>query len=80
MAPRHRAARDERRWRDSRQYKGAVAEPPTSAYFVFLSQSILYRGAGIAAVWRQFPTMASIGGLFVCLAPGRFRSVAARTI
>jgi ABC-2 type transport system permease protein len=46
-----------------------------STHFVSFAQSILYRGAGIDVVWRQFVIVALIGGLFFGLAILRFRSV-----
>jgi ABC-2 type transport system permease protein len=45
-----------------------------STHFVSFAQSILYRGAGIDVVWREFLAVALIGGLFFALAIMRFRS------
>lgn len=45
-----------------------------STHFVSFAQSILYRGAGIDVVWREFIAVALIGGLFFALAIMRFRS------
>jgi ABC-2 type transport system permease protein len=38
-----------------------------------LAQSILYRGAGITAVWPQFLAIVLIGTVLFALALGRFR-------
>ena len=51
-----------------------------STHFVSFAQSILYRGAGIDAVWPQFLAVALIGGLFFGLAVQRFRLVAAQAM
>ena len=48
-----------------------------STHFVSFAQAILYRGAGFAVVWREFVTVALIGGLFLGLALLRFRKVTA---
>lgn len=48
-----------------------LAAPTT--HFVMLSQSILYRGAGLDVVWPQFLTLALIGVLFFSIALSRFR-------
>jgi ABC-2 type transport system permease protein len=50
-----------------------------STHFVSFAQSILYRGAGLDVVWPQFLAVAIAGGIFLCLALWRFRSVAAQT-
>jgi ABC-2 type transport system permease protein len=46
-----------------------------TVHFVSFSQAILYRGAGFAAVWREFGFVALMGGLFLWLALMRFRQV-----
>ena len=48
-----------------------------TVHFVSFAQAILYRGAGFAAVWREFVIVALIGGLFFGLALLRFRKVTA---
>jgi ABC-2 type transport system permease protein len=48
-----------------------LAAPNT--HFVMLAQSILYRGAGITAVWPQFLAIVLIGTVLFALALGRFR-------
>jgi len=48
-----------------------------STYFVSFAQSILYRGAGIGVVWREFTVVAVIGSLFFAMALLRFRRVTA---
>src|SRR5262249_37748689 len=48
-----------------------LASPTT--HFVELSQSILYRGAGLEVVWRQFLAIVGIGAALFAIALGRFR-------
>jgi len=48
-----------------------LAAPTT--HFVALGQAILYRGAGIAAVWPQFLALAAIGSVLFALSLNRFR-------
>lgn len=48
-----------------------LASPST--HFVSAGQAILFRGAGIEAVWPQFLAMAAIGVVFFCIALNRFR-------
>jgi ABC-2 type transport system permease protein len=48
-----------------------LAAPNT--HFVMLSQSILYRGAGIEVVWPQFIFLALIGAVFFSISLARFR-------
>ncbi len=50
-----------------------------STHFVSFAQAILYRGAGLDVVWREFLTTAGIGALFFTLAIRRFRKAAAQT-
>ena len=45
---------------------------PTT-HFVTLSQGILYRGAGLEAVWPQFLALAVIGTVLFGVALARFR-------
>lgn len=42
-------------------------------YFVRLAQGILYRGAGLEVVWKDFLAIAGIGAVFFALALLRFR-------
>jgi ABC-2 type transport system permease protein len=49
-----------------------------STHFVSFAQAILYRGAGLDAVWPEFLATAVIGALFFALAIGRFRRTAAQ--
>jgi ABC-2 type transport system permease protein len=51
---------------------------PTT-YFVRLAQAILYRGAGIAVVWRDLLAMFGVGSLFFILALLRFRRSVTQT-
>ncbi len=46
--------------------------------FVSFSQAVIYRAAGMDAVWRQLIGMAISGALFLALALARFRSMLAR--
>jgi ABC-2 type transport system permease protein len=48
-----------------------LAAPNT--HFVMLAQAILYRGAGLSAVWPQFLALAVIGTTLFVLALARFR-------
>lgn len=48
-----------------------------STHFVALSQSILYRGAGLEIVWGQMLGMAALGLLFLLAALTRFRAMLA---
>ena len=48
-----------------------LAAPNT--HFVMLAQAILYRGAGITAVWPQFLAIGVIGATLFGLALARFR-------
>jgi ABC-2 type transport system permease protein len=50
-----------------------------STHFVMFAQSILFRGAGLSAVWPQFLFVAFVGGLFLSFALIRFRAVANQT-
>jgi ABC-2 type transport system permease protein len=47
-----------------------------STHFVSFAQAILYRGAGLDLVWREFLATAGIGALFFTLAIRRFRKTA----
>jgi len=51
-----------------------------TVHFVSFAQAILYRGAGIAVVWREFVIVALIGGLFLGLALLRFRKATANAV
>lgn len=48
-----------------------LAAPDT--HYVMMTQSILYRGAGLSVVWPQLVTMALLAGVFFGLAWWRFR-------
>jgi ABC-2 type transport system permease protein len=50
-----------------------------STHFVSFAQSILYRGAGIDVVWKEFLAVALMGSLFFTVALFRFRAVATQT-
>jgi ABC-2 type transport system permease protein len=52
------------------QYFMLVA--PTT-HFIELGQAILYRGAGLEVVWRQFLALAVIGSVLFYLSARRFR-------
>jgi ABC-2 type transport system permease protein len=49
-----------------------LAAPNT--HFVMLAQAILFRGAGLEAVWPQLVALAVIGGVFFVIALRRFRA------
>jgi ABC-2 type transport system permease protein len=57
--------------------QGVMLLAPTT-HFVELGQSILYRGAGLDVVWRQFLALTAIGGVLFALAMARFRSTIGR--
>jgi ABC-2 type transport system permease protein len=49
-----------------------------STHFVAFAQSILYRGAGLDVVWREFLAVAVIGAMFFGFAILRFRTTVAQ--
>lgn len=53
-----------------------LASPTT--HFVALSQSILFRGAGIGVVWPQFLAIVGIGSVLFAIALRRFRKALAQ--
>jgi ABC-2 type transport system permease protein len=52
-----------------------LAAPTT--YFVKFAQAILYRGAGLEVVWRDFVAITAIGAAFFLIALARFRRAVA---
>ena len=52
-----------------------IMQASPSTHFVSFAQAILYRGAGIDVVWREFVIVAAIGMAFFFLALMRFRKV-----
>ncbi len=54
-----------------------LAAPTT--YFVRFAQAILYRGAGLEVVWRDFVAIIAIGAVFFLVALARFRRSVALT-
>jgi len=57
-----------------------IMQVSPTVHFVSFAQAILYRGAGIAVVWREFVIVALIGGLFLGLALLRFRKATANAV
>ncbi len=55
----------------------AVMQASPSTHFVSFAQAILYRGAGLEVIWRQFLAVAVMGVLFLALALRRFRKMTA---
>ena len=53
-----------------------LAAPTT--HFVELSSAILFRGAGIEVVWKQFLWLSVIGAVLFALSLGRFRRTIAQ--
>ena len=49
-----------------------LAAPNT--HFVIMAQAILFRGAGLEAVWPQLAALTAIGGIFFVIALRRFRA------
>ena len=56
-----------------------IVQASPSTHFVSFAQAILYRGAGLDAVWMKFAIVSLIGGLFFALSLLRYRSVAAQS-
>ena len=54
-----------------------LAAPTT--HFVQFAQAILYRGAGLDVVWRDFLAITAIGAVFFLVALARFRGAVALT-
>ena len=57
-----------------------VLQVSPTVHFVSFAQAILYRGAGIAVVWREFLIVALIGAVFLALALFRFRRVTSMVV
>jgi ABC-2 type transport system permease protein len=57
-----------------------VMQASPSTHFVSFAQAILYRGAGIDVVWRQFVFVGVIGAVFLAFAILRFRSTSAQAV
>jgi ABC-2 type transport system permease protein len=55
----------------------AVMQFSPSTHFVSFAQAILFRGAGLEVVWRDFLAVVAVGVLFLGLALLRFRRVTA---
>jgi ABC-2 type transport system permease protein len=53
-----------------------LAAPTT--HFVRFAQAILYRGAGLEVVWREFVAITALGAVFFSIALARFRGTVAR--
>ncbi|MBV8412731.1 MAG: ABC transporter permease [Alphaproteobacteria bacterium] len=56
-----------------------VMQASPSTHFVSFAQAILYRGAGIDVVWREYLAVAAMAALFLGLGLLRFRSVAVQS-
>ena len=54
-----------------------IMECVASTHFVSFSQAILFRGAGLSLVYRDFLEVAGLGGLFFVISIIRFRSMSA---
>jgi ABC-2 type transport system permease protein len=57
-----------------------VMQLSPSTHFVNFAQAILYRGAGLEVVWREFLAVAVVGALFLGLALLRFRRMTATSM
>lgn len=57
------------------QWLQTIMQASPSTHFVSFAQAILYRGADIAVVWREFLVVGVVGALFFGLALLRFRRV-----
>jgi ABC-2 type transport system permease protein len=53
-----------------------IMETAPTTHFVSFAQAILYRGAGLDLVWREFAQIAVAGVLFFAFSLARFRRVA----
>src|SRR5581483_3024614 len=53
-----------------------IMETAPTTHFVSFAQAILYRGAGLNLVWREFAQIAVAGVLFFAFSLARFRRVA----
>ena len=53
----------------------AVSQPST--HYVQFSQGVLFRDAPLSIVWPQIAWMGGLGGFYVLIALGRFRSMLA---
>jgi hypothetical protein len=60
-----------------RQAPSARQEASPSSHFVSLSQTILYRGAGLDAIWPQIIALVANGVFFFAAALIRFRGALA---
>ncbi|HTW53992.1 MAG TPA: ABC transporter permease [Bradyrhizobium sp.] len=56
-----------------------IMQASPTVHFVSFAQAILYRGAGLGVVWKQFVLVILAGGLFFGLALFRFRKVVSQT-
>jgi ABC-2 type transport system permease protein len=57
----------------------AMMLPAPTTHFVKFAQAILYRGAGLDVVWREFLAITVIGAVFFLVALGRFRKAVTLT-
>lgn len=55
----------------------ALLQASPTVHFVAFAQAILYRGAGLDAVWTRIAVVSAIGAVFVAAAILRFRKVTA---
>jgi ABC-2 type transport system permease protein len=62
------------------RWPATVMQASPSTHFVSFAQSILYRGAGIDVVWRQFVFVGAVGAVFLAIAILRFRSTSAQAV
>jgi ABC-2 type transport system permease protein len=62
------------------RWLATVMQASPSTHFVSFAQAILYRGAGIDVVWRQFVFVGVIGAVFLAFAILRFRSTSAQAV
>jgi len=60
------------------EWLGLAMQISPSTHFVALSQSILYRGAGLETVWPQMTAIFVLGLVFLLVALLRFRAMLAR--
>ena len=56
-----------------------ILQASPSVHYVKLAHGIIFRGAGLEFIWPQLAILATLGGLFLAVALGRFRAMLART-
>jgi ABC-2 type transport system permease protein len=58
----------------------ALLQLSPSVHYVALAQAVLYRGAELTLVWPQLVALTALGGVFLALALGRFRTMLGKEV